>query len=94
MIEIGKPIPDELREAIKEETSFTDWVVICNQEGNKTSAYSIRDIVRGANVGENSMSTLECLIRASIVKLDESITKKEKCKGVLKMYNRLSQIKA
>lgn len=95
MLEIGKPLSPELQEAIKEETNFTDWVIVCLQEGNKTSAYTVKGVVtRGENVTENSLSTIESLVRMSIVKLDNSITRKEKCKGVLKMYNRLSQIKA
>lgn len=93
MLQIGKPLPKELQDAIKEETSFTDWVVICIEEGHKTSAYTIKEIVmRGSNVSEASISTIERLVRFSIGKLDTAITRKEKCKSVLKTYNRLNQI--
>ena len=93
MLQVGKPIPPELQEAIKEETCFTDWVMMCVEEGNKTSAYTIKEIImRGNNVSEASLSTIERVIRFSITNLDKAITRKEKCKSVLKTYNRLNQI--
>lgn len=91
MFDNGKPLPEELRNAIKEQTDFTDWAVICQAEG-KVSVYNIRDILRGCNVYENSFSTVEKLIRYSIVKSDNAISKIEKNKSILNTYNRLKRI--
>lgn len=94
MFDSGKPIPEELREAIKEETVLKDWIVECEKEGNKCSGYTIRDIVNGANIYEKSYSTLERIIRLAITRADETIARKEKSKSTLKVYNRLNQITA
>lgn len=94
MFENGKPIPEELRSAIKEETCLKDWIVECEKEGNKCSGYNIRDILNGANIYEKSFSTLERIIRLSIIRADDSISRKEKSKSTLKTYNRLNRITA
>jgi len=93
MFDIGKPLPEELRNALKDMTDFPDWAVVCRAEG-KVSPYNIRDILRGCNVYENSFSTVENLIRFTILKSDESISKIEKNKSILNTYNRLKQITA
>lgn len=92
MFTTGQPIPEELRNALKEETSLSDWALVCAQEGNTVSPYNVRDIVRGCNIYENSIPTIERLIRYSIKKADDTIVKKERAKGILKTYNRLNQI--
>jgi len=88
MFTVGQPIPEALRNALKEETSLSDWALVCAQEGNTVSPYNIRDIVRGCNIYENSIPTVERLIRHSISKADQTIAMKRKSKTVLKAFSR------
>lgn len=88
MFTVGQPIPPALRNALKEETSFSDWVLVCAQEGNTVSPYNIRDIVRGCNIYENSIPTVERLIKHSISKADDIIAKKRKSKTALRAFSK------
>lgn len=73
----GKSLPEELRATLKELTNQTDWTIVAHEE-NKVSAYTIRDILKGMIVSEQSYSTVLKLIEFAKEKI---ISNEEKLSG-------------
>ena len=86
MLEIGKPLPEELKETLSEITNMTDWTLAAVAE-KQISQYTVRDIMKGYDVSEKSASTVSALIEIAKQKIDESEKRNADHRKVLNQYS-------
>lgn len=85
MIEVGQPIPEDLRQILKDVTGLSDWAIVAANE-NKTSASTLRNVLNGMLVTEQSCSTVIRLVEFASKKVDDQQAKASRQKKVLKSF--------
>ncbi len=84
-IEVGKPLPEDLKAALNENTNMSDWAVAANDE-SKVSPYTVRDIIKGFSVSEKSISTVYKLIEIAKKKIAQSEENLNQHKSIFDAY--------
>lgn len=84
----NEPLPEGLRKSLNIILNGKDLAKISSKDEGMVSVNTIRNILDGWKINNNSISTVTEMIRYAICKCNEQVVHFEKQKSIIAMYNK------